>query len=250
MIFPDAGIGGRLFPSDLAGVPQRLLPGARSRGACPCDGHRRRHARRPLHCRDRDTAASTTRESRSTGSWPASAPSPTSIWPWRPVWRSTTASWSTRSCAPATPTSTRRRRCRLLARAGAAPPRRARGQRQDDGPPRGTGDGGRAGPLRAPPLLLLRHFDLGYEAVGDLDSRLEMVADGRSRTARASSLPPRGPGARRAALERLGPARCRPGADRRSRRDPLAADDANRRSAMIAPGTSRSRSRAQRKQRT
>ena len=60
-------------------------------------------------------------------------------------------------------------------------------------------------------------FDMGYEAVGTLDARLEMVADWKEpfREGVVYYLEER-PRARRAAVERLGPGRCRAGADRRA----------------------------------
>ena len=68
------------------------------------------------------------------------------------------------------------------------------------------------------PLFYSDLFDLGYEAVGQVDSRLETVEDGRSRAARASSRTSRTAAARRAALERLGHGRRRArAAPRRSR---------------------------------
>ena len=73
----------------------------------------------------------------------------------------------------------RRRRGQLLQPgAGEATPRGARGQRQHHGP------AWRAGPWPAQPIaydhlpfFYSDLFELGYEAVGELDSRLETVAD-------------------------------------------------------------------------
>ncbi len=180
MILPEAGIGSRLFPSDLAGVPQRLLPGARRRGADPFDGHRRGQARRPLHCRDAGHGSlDHARVSRSTGSWPASALSPMSSWPRRPVWQSTTGSWSTRSCAPVTPTSTRRETLPLYWQSVLGQRRRV--EHEDNATTMGRLAGramaGEPAPYEHLPFFYSDMFDLGYEAVGDVDARLEVVAE-------------------------------------------------------------------------
>ena len=54
---------------------------------------------------------------------------------------------------------------------------RARGQRELDGPIGGPEHGGHDRALRSSAFFLFRHVELGYEAVGEVDSRLETFAD-------------------------------------------------------------------------
>ena len=76
----------------------------------------------------------------------------------------------------------RRGRCRPLPRRGARrdTPCRARGPREHPRAPRRREHGRRRRPLRPPPVLLPDLFDLGYEAVGDVDSRLDTSRVGRA----------------------------------------------------------------------
>ncbi len=94
--------------------------------------------------------------------------------------------------------------------------RRARGQRQHDGArSRARTWPGPACRYDHLPFFYSDLFDLGYEAVGDVDARLETVVDWKEQFSEGVVYYLRGrPGARRAPLEHLGPGRRGAGADR------------------------------------
>ena len=94
-----------------------------------------------------------------------------------------------------------------------------------DGSPRGSRDGRRTGAVRAPPLLLLGHVRPGLR--GGRGYRFPVRGGsgvGGAVSRGCAHLPPPGTSAGSAPLERLGPARCGPRSDRRSRRDPFEPD--------------------------
>ena len=152
--------------------------------------------------------------SRSMASSPGSAPSQSSIWPRRPVWTSTTAFVVDEYLRTSHPD---------VYAAGdiaafwqSAPGRRRRVEHEDNakrmGRLAGTNMAGETEPYDHLPFFYSDLFDMGYEAVGDVDTRLRdggrvggAVPQGRH------LLPQRRPGAGRAALERLGSGRCGPG---------------------------------------
>ena len=68
---------------------------------------------------------------------------------------------------------------------------------------------GRREPYHHLPYFYSDLFELGYEAVGELDARLETLADWKEPIARGSSITCRRPGAGRAAVERVGQGGCR-----------------------------------------
>ena len=196
MVFPDAGICARLFPAELVRLRHRLLPRARASRCSPArrveraedgtraDGRRARARGRRRRRRARDRAGDRPRR----GDRAA---------------RSTTGSSSTSSAAPAGATT-----CSPRATSpGSRSPRSAcaaRVEHEDHANTHGQAVGanmaGAGQPYDHLPFFYSDLFDLGYEAVGDLDSRLRSIAyvegaepqgrhrlRGRRRIARADS---------------------------------------------------------------
>ena len=217
MVFPDAGIGARLFPADLSRVRHRLLPREGRRGA------RRRDASRPSsgtvrRRRHRARGRRRRRRARHRARTPSS--------PRRPGSRSTTASSSTSSAAPAGATTCSRPATSPASRS----PRSAHAMRVEHedhanshGRAVGANMAGAGTPYDHLPFFYSDLFDLGYEAVGELDSRHATVehVEGAEPQGRRRLRGRRDRAARLPALGRLGQGRRRARADR-----PRAVDEA------------------------
>ena len=174
MVFPEPGIGARIFPAAAVGGAQRLLPRARRRGAGRRVGDRDR-----AHDGGRSRSGTAGR-SRRTRSSPDSGSSRTSSSQPTPACRSRTASSSTR-----------------FGRVGgredvfaagdvarfpvAALGAELRVEHEDHAKSHGRQVGANMAGADEPydhlPFFYSDLFDLGYEAVGELDSRLETLAD-------------------------------------------------------------------------
>ena len=171
MVFPKPGIGARLFPatsrpSSTTTTASRVEVLA-GETVATVDGHAR-HDRKRARC------------SRPTASWPASGSSRRSSSRRDAGLAVATASSSTSSAAPADARTSSPRATSRASRSprSAARARRARGPRQQ---PRARR---RARTWPAPttpydhlPFFYSDLFELGYEAVGELDSRHEMIAE-------------------------------------------------------------------------
>ena len=236
MIFPEPGIGSRRPAGRSLRLRDRVLPQARRRGADGGDGGG--------GGRDARSRPAPAGRSRPTSSSRGSASSPPPSWPRRPGSRSTTASSSTSSAAwraattSSPPATSRASPSRRSAGASASSTRTTRS--------RTAARSARTWPARTSPYDHLPFFysdmfDLGYEAVGEVDSRLD---DGRA----LAGAEPQGnrrvrrrgaAAARIPLLERLGPGRARPRADPGRRAD-------RRGGSCLAPSRARGRRRSRR----
>ena len=205
IVFPDAGVGAKLFPTELARFVNEYYE---SQGVDVRAGRKVESI-----SRDGDTFVVTTDD----GAIEAdvvvagSASSRERTSPSRPGSRSTTACSSTTGPRRRTRRRLRRRRRRPLPGRGARrdAPRRARGPREHPRPPRRRQHGRRRRPVRPSPVLLPDLFDLGYEAVGDVDSRLETVAEWAEPNRKGVVCYVEDGGREVSALGRLGSRRCR-----------------------------------------
>ena len=184
MVVPGAGrSASRIFPAGARGVRDGVLPRARRRGA-----DRARRSRRSRAAPSSSSAPAG--RSRRTPSSPGSGSSRAPSWRRRPGCRSTTASSSTstaasaaaRTCSPRA--TSRASRCRRSAAAAASSTRTTRTPTAASSAPTWPA---RTSPYDHLPFFYSDLFDLGYEAVGEVDSRLATVERWRSRTGRASS---------------------------------------------------------------
>ena len=179
MAFPEDGIGSRIFPADLAKFMNDFYrqKGVEVLAGTRVTGWEMRQGKHVL--KTRGDQAQTTEKLSQTPWWPGSASSPTSNWPRLPGSKWITAFTSIAAYAQATLVSMRP----VTLPISTTPRwmRRLRVEHEDNantmGQLAGQAMAGRTVSYDHLPSFYSDLFELGFEAVGDVDARLETVAD-------------------------------------------------------------------------